>query len=821
MVPASAPFTRHGGCARGPGPDRYGGPDRRRGSHGGRLLLLLALGLAIGCGGDTASKMEEVRALQDVGRFDASIAKLDEVLALDPDLPEANYRLGLALVQTGEPSRAVWPLQKAAAASGYEISAGVLLASTHFQTRNFDEAVRAADAVLAADPERQAAMRIRANANLAARRPEAALADTELLVELFPSDYGVRALHATVLGELGRLDEAEREHEALKRMGEESGDPALASRACLAPAIFANDVVGDAAKAATLYDECAARNPTDTVVLNHLVGYFDSTGNAERGTSLWRDAVAAKPDRLELHRGLAERLQAQGEGDEAKSVLRAAIDRFDSAPAWSMLAAFHRLRGEPEPALEAIERVLALSEEDEERMRFIQADVLIDLGEFERAEEIADELSQPVYAKLLRGRIHLLRGEPAEALAEFEQGIRAWPNNAAARFLAGVAARDLGDTERAISEFREAVRANNAETDAALELARIHLRRGAFQQAVTASSMALRGRGGALQPEPYVIAARAFAALGKPDRARLSIAHLEEHGHVHEALRERMILENRFAGAERAVAVAEESGLDLASPEQRLILQQLVEIEIATGDAASAVARVDEAIARTPDDATLLTLRGAALAAAGRPDDARAAFERTLTLDADNAEARAGIAGLDAARGEMKKAIDGFDRAYALQPDEGRYGYLGAQLVLATGDVDGAIERLRRIVERHPGLAGPRNDLAWLLAERGEELDLALELAKSAQRSHASAEVLDTLGWVHFRRGEYAEAVDALGRAVSRAPDAPSLRYRFGLALRQAGEEKRAREMFESALAAGSFPEAEDARRQLSRLAGS
>ena len=137
----------------------------------------LLLGLA-GCGGDIESRMAEVRALQDVGQFTASIEELREILTVSPDLAEANYRMGLALVQTGEPSRAVWPLQKAAESSEYAITAGVLLASTHHQTRNYDEAVRSASRVLEIDPERQAAMRIRANANLAARRLEESLEDT-------------------------------------------------------------------------------------------------------------------------------------------------------------------------------------------------------------------------------------------------------------------------------------------------------------------------------------------------------------------------------------------------------------------------------------------------------------------------------------------------------------------------------------------------------------------------------------------------------------------------------------------------------------------
>jgi tetratricopeptide (TPR) repeat protein len=764
--------------------------------------------------------MTEIRALQDVGQFDASIAELEEVLAREPALAEANYRLGLALVQTGEPSRAVWPLQKATEASGYEISAGVLLASTHFQTQNFDEAIRAADRVLAADPERQAAMRIRANANLAARRAEAAYEDTSRLVVLYPADYGVRALHATVLGDLGRLEEAEREHDLLKQMGEQSDDSDFRNRACLAPAIFAQNVLKNTAKAKGLYEDCASRKPTDTVVINHLVGFFDSVGDAARGTSLWRDAMLAAPERLDLRHGLAARLQAVGESDEAEKVLLDAVDRFESGGAWGLLAAFYRARREPQKALEAIEKVVELSGGGDERVRFILADVLIDQGEFDRAREVTDGLSRTDYAQLLRGRIHLMSGDPARALEEFEKGIRAWPNNAAARFLAGLAARDLGEYERAISELREAVRANNAETDAALELARIFLDRGQYQQAVTFANLALRGRGGAQQPEPYAIAARALTALGQLERAGKSIDALAERGFASAALRERMILEARVAGPARAVAVAEKSGLDLTDPAHLDVLQQLVSVEIDAKRPGSALARIARALERQPENPRLFELRGLALSASDRNGDARAAFERALELDPASGQANAGLAALRVKAGDTRGAIALFDRAYELAPGEGGFAYASAQLVLASDGAAAATERLRHIVRHHPGVAGARNDLAWMLAERGEELDLALELAKDAQRVDGSPSILDTLGWVYYQRGEYADAVKALEAALKGEPNLPSIRYRLGRALQQAGDPERAREMLEAALAAGNFPEAEDARRQLAQLAG-
>ena len=86
-------------------------PHAGRGHRVAALVAVAVSCFALGCGGDIEARMAEVRALQDVGQFTASIDELREIMAISPDLPEAAYRLGVALVQTGEPSRAVWALQ--------------------------------------------------------------------------------------------------------------------------------------------------------------------------------------------------------------------------------------------------------------------------------------------------------------------------------------------------------------------------------------------------------------------------------------------------------------------------------------------------------------------------------------------------------------------------------------------------------------------------------------------------------------------------------------------------------------------------------------
>ncbi len=60
--------------------------------------LLVLVSEQSGCGTDD-DRMAEIRALQNAGRFEDSIDDLRGVLAVTPELPEANYRLGVALAR--------------------------------------------------------------------------------------------------------------------------------------------------------------------------------------------------------------------------------------------------------------------------------------------------------------------------------------------------------------------------------------------------------------------------------------------------------------------------------------------------------------------------------------------------------------------------------------------------------------------------------------------------------------------------------------------------------------------------------------------------
>jgi tetratricopeptide (TPR) repeat protein len=780
--------------------------------------LLVLVAVQSGCGADD-DRMAEIRALQNAGRFEDSIDGLRGVLAETPELPEANYRLGVALARTGNPSRSVWALEKASESSGFSIPANLQLASVQFGLNNFEESIRASDRVLAGDPNHREALSLNAQAHVGARQLEEALIDTSHLLELDPDDYPTLVVHATVLAELGRKREAETAHERIKEISAASGDEDRAGRGCLAPALFAKDNLGDLERAEELYEDCASKYLGNRFVIGHIASFFDDVGKPQRASELIERAVSEAPEDLALRFALATRLTRLGRAKEAESVLKEAVDRFGVEAAGNQLVRHYRRQRDPQRALAVIEEILGEAGGAGDPLRFIRADLLVDVGELDRAEELANNLEEPSYTSLILGRILLARGDAEAALAAFDEGIASWPSNAGARYLAGIAALQLGNFERAIVELRESVRVDDSATEAARILARLYFDRREYAQAIAFSAIAQQHSGPAQRAEDRKLDARALAALGEFDRARSAIRALAASpGREGEAAAELAAVERMASGSAAAIAAIENLDLDLREPANEPALRSLANDLAVVARADRAIASIDRALHARPDSASLHALMGTTLARAYRSTDARSAFERALAIDANHPEALGGVAALAGAGGDTKRAVELFDRAAGIDPGDEVYAYAAAQLVLAAGDRNTAEARLRAIVRRSAGHPGARNDLAWLLATEGRDLDLALFLASEASRLSPESATLDTLGLVHIKRGEDEQAVDALEKAIAISGSSPTVHYHLAMALGRSGNTERARKMLKRALAGGDFPEAEAARQQLAEL---
>ena len=781
-------------------------------------LLAATVLFMLACASSVEDRLAEVRALQDAGQFSESVEPLRQLLAKNPDQAEANYLLGVALVQTGQLSLAVWPLEKATADPAQLMSAGLLLASAFLGLQAHDDAVRVATKVLEQDPDRVAALKIRAQALLGANRREDALKDTTRLRELAPSDYPALLIHATILAELKRMELAEKAHEDLETLVAKSPDKGLAARGCLARATFFKDNLKDEARAEAHFRKCIEEAPTEPLALRLVTQFFDERKRGDESTAIWEKALKEAPESLQIRSSVAARYEAQGKPDQARATLKEGVELLGTAPAWYALSEFERRTNHSAKALEAIEQAIAVSPAGSDNLRFFKADLLIDLNRLDEAETLANSLSEPSFRDLLRGRILLARGDAKGALATFDTGLKRWPNNAGGRYLAGLAAHQIGDFARAESEFREALRIDPAATDAAYALASIFLSQGRYKDAAENARGFVASRGGS-RHDGYLLYIRAATHLKNYEGARRTADALAQAGFPKEADVARAQIELEAAGIDSSLRQIKTGNVDLGDPSGELLLRSLADRLIAADRVREAYDLASASVAKHPDSASLHEIQGVLLVRLGRDSEGQAAFQKALEIDPNHGRAKAGLAGLAAKAGDLPRALTLFDEASKATPSDTGPAYAAAQLTLASGDVAGARARLEEIVKRDAGQAGARNDLAWLLSQPpNPDLDRALVFAEEAHRIDGSPEITDTLAWVHLQRGQNEQAVELFQQAIEQRPESQSIRYHLGVALGRQGERQRALETLRQALEAGPFPEADAAKSELARL---
>lgn len=785
------------------------------------LTALVALALVSGCRASLEDRLAEARSLQEGGLFVESIEPLTALLQEEPGQPQASELLGIAYLQTNQPSLAIYPLDEAARSPEHTVSSGTLLAAAYSRTEQYEGTVEAADRVLAVAPDQRAARYLRAQALLGMGKQTAALEDADRLLESNPDDYQALLLRAATLWDLKRLDEAERAYQRLAEAAASQG-PEVRVKGRLALATFYRNK-GDQARAQQEFDAILREFPTDPTALSYALQLYDETERSERGTELVREALKAAPENPSLHFFLASRLQKRGDPEGAEAVLTEAVSLFGTPEAWLRLAELREQQGRLDAALEAIDEVVAQVGEENEPVNLKRAQLLVAKGEAGRAREVLATVKEESARAILEGQLLLAEGKPEEALAQLDTGLRRWPNNAGARLLTGQAALALGQLDRAASELREAYRSGPEDTDAALLLADLDFRRGDYPGAFEFAGLFLQKRQSAppeSRAEAFSIAIRSASAMHRFDAARRAADELGKiPGQGVRAALERAGIARQASGPAAAAAAIEKSGLDLRAPESEPALRALVGDLLAQAKTEDAARRVDAAVAAHPEHAAFYELRGLVAARRERLPEAREAFERALALEPEQASTLVALATLEAQEGKADAALALLARAEAAAPDDPAPAYQAAQLLLAAGRSAEAEARLRAIVRAHPTHASARNDLAWILAERQAELDFALALAQEASRIAPNADTLDTLGWVQLQRGDAGAAVESFRRALADRPDAPSIRYRLGLALQRTGDTGQALQEIEASLASGTeFPEADEARAEAARL---
>jgi tetratricopeptide (TPR) repeat protein len=119
--------------------------------------------------------------------------------------------------------------------------------------------------------------------------------------------------------------------------------------------------------------------------------------------------------------------------------------------------------------------------------------------------------------------------------------------------------------------------------------------------------------------------------------------------------------------------------------------------------------------------------------------------------------------------GETKRSERYLLRAEELDRGNGDAALELASLYGQEGRFDDALRRVAPLYRADPEDATLENFYGYLLAEKGDSLDLAERLlTKALAKEPTNGYFLDSLGWIKFKQGAYREALDILLEAVDR-----------------------------------------------------
>ncbi len=698
---------------------------------------------------DPEGRLAEATQLIGARRYREGLEIMQALVEESPEDARLQMSYGQALIASGQMSLAVWPLSRASRDPDYLVPAGLLLARAQFRGGSGLDAVNTATRVLDADPDNEIALFIRAEALLSENLEERALDDLDRLEALSDDQASVVMLRLDALLGLRREEEAEALLTGLAEEADElrEENPENAARICAATATFTAER-GDIDGAKERFAACL-----DSEGLEHLVmaraaiDFYDRIGESKRATEIFLQRHEGQPDQLGIRVEYANRLQQVGRVAEAEALL---LEVTETEPAaWAALADIYASAGRLRDAVTAFDHVIENVPGDKEDWLFTRADFLLALGEIQAARETLDSLEVPAHRALLTARIALAEEDYPTAVQNFEEGLRLWPNNASARYLAGRTYERLGQWSQAAAHYREAARMQDPHFEASIALADLQSALGDAE-----GVQFLLSRLAEKDPSNPEIAERMLRFAwdsGSKELATRTLAHLNRMPRT--APRVTAMLTERLGereGPEKALDFLDQSPLDRSLPVHFELLEIRADLLAQLERADEALAEVDAALLGSPGSARLRTQRARLLRARGEMAEAEGELRAVLAADATFIPALLALAELESASGRIDSARSLYLEADALEsrgatledPGESAAGLELARMDLAAGQVDDARARLRGILRRDPR----HGEAAWMLFQsyadpsalsKDERTDLALRAAVFARNPDA------------------------------------------------------------------------------------
>ena len=243
----------------------------------------------------------------------------------------------------------------------------------------------------------------------------------------------------------------------------------------------------------------------------------------------------------------------------------------------------------------------------------------------------------------------------------------------------------------------------------------------------------------------------------------------------------------------RAAAAAGATDAPAALAEAYQLLSKIAEEQGQLDEAVNLLAKIDDPSMRYSS-----RIRQALIRAKQKRVDEGLALIDSANAQTDEEIIMGASAGAQILRdaNRLPEAIRRMQRLDQRMPDTINVKYELAMLHERADQMRDAERLLRQVIALDPGHAHAHNALGYSLADRHQRLPEALALiTRALEIAPKDPFILDSMGWVKFRMGQFKDAVDYLQRAYAIRPEA-EIAAHLGEALWMSGQQSEARQIW-------------------------
>jgi tetratricopeptide (TPR) repeat protein len=454
------------------------------------------------------------------------------------------------------------------------------------------------------------------------------------------------------------------------------------------------------------------------------------------------------------------------------------------------------------------------------------AEAMLKKGDRNAAKDLVEQtLAQNennAVALALKSQINLDSRDPGvakEAIADLTKAITSQPNNVVMRYDLGRAYVAAGEIEKGLNEFRQAVQRRPNYAPAHLAIAKMSLYRREYGNAITSADRVLQLTQRRPNPDAILVKAMAQVGTGETEKAReLLIRAINIYPRVlefHFELGRIYLSKNQVPQAEQYFKKVLE-----ISPKDFRGMAGMAEVYARTGKLDYAIDFLKGKLTEVENPVLLRNAIGNLLVRKGDLDGAIENYQELAKVAPQSADLNLRMGEVYRRKGDLQSAITYLQRASDLDQNNLVPVMQTAMVLHQMGRNREATDAYERAVRLDPENVVALNNLAYMHAETGGDLDLALRYAETAKRKEPrNPEIDDTLGWIYVKKKLNDNALVILRNLVKQHPTNSTYRYHLGVALAQSGDTEQAREELNRALRSNpSEKDAEEIRKMLAKL---